>query len=61
MNDTWNGYYHPDDDFFHQDLDNVFYMILQMNQIPEAIFDSKTRTWSIGDNVFWNVGTAAND
>lgn len=55
-NDEWNGYTPPDSDFWYQEMENVFYYILNHNQLPDAVFDSETREWTIGNQITWKVG-----
>lgn len=55
-NDEWNGYTPPDDDFWWQEMEGVFYYIMNHNQLPDAVFNKDDGTWSIGDQVTWQVG-----
>lgn len=52
-NDFWEGYSHPDNDFFESEIDHIITSILQ-SKLPVAEFDSKERTWSIGYRT-WNM------
>jgi hypothetical protein len=61
-NDNWEGYSHPDEDFIFQDMDHIFYLLLNyhLNQIPEAEFNPDTRTWELGERSY-TVGTPIED
>jgi len=46
--DNWEGYYQPDDDFFHQEIQSILSMI----KYPEATFNADKREWTLGDVSF---------
>lgn len=61
-NDGWEGYNPPDSDFLYQDMDHIFYLLLNyhLNNIPEAEFNPNTRTWELGERSY-TVGTPIED
>lgn len=54
--DMFEGYMHPDDDFFYQDMNHI---IEQCNWI-EAEFDPDHRIWFLG-NISFNIESYQND
>ena len=44
-NEYWNGYFRPDDDFFHQEIQ----AIIDQLKYPEAKFNADEREWTLGD------------
>lgn len=52
LNDEWEGYSHPDDDFFYQEIENIIHLILMNNLIPEAKFDATKSEWTLGDQSY---------
>jgi hypothetical protein len=61
LNDCWEGYYPPDDDFFYTEINQIIHSILQSNLLPSAEYDANTREWSIKDEVNWHVGEGPSD
>jgi hypothetical protein len=55
-NDEWNGYFPPDDEFWYSELDGLMHRIFHYNNLPDAVFNKDDGTWSIGDQVTWQVG-----
>ena len=53
-NDNWEVYSHPDDDFLYNEMESVFTLIMQysINDLPEAEFDSESRTWSLNERKY---------
>jgi hypothetical protein len=51
-NDEWEGYSHPDDDLFYQEMDSIFYIIMNGKTIPEAKFDATKSEWTLGDQSY---------
>ena len=55
-NENFEGYYPPDDDFFYLEINHLIHLILEdKHYIPEAIFDSEKREWSIGNQVIYTI------
>lgn len=61
INDNWNGYSPPDEDFFYAELASVIHNIIQNGNLPEAEFDNKSREWRIGNEAVWRIGETAYD
>ena len=53
----WEGYFHPEDDFFYEELNCLLHSLLQSKDFPVAEFDKESKAWSIGNQVTWEVGT----
>lgn len=50
-NENWNGYYPPEDDFWHSELESLFSYL----SIPNAVFDAKLRQWEIGNQIAYQL------
>ena len=63
LNEFWEGYSHPDDDYFLTEIDQIIHSIIQGNTLPEAVFsnDDGNKTWTIGDEVEYELGGESND
>jgi len=52
LNEQWEGYSHPDDEFFYQEMENIIGIIMANNFIPDAKFDPTKSEWTLGDQSY---------